>query len=92
MILNINRRVGKNRELNQLIEILMSIKTKEEMLDFLEGVLTPKELLEIPNRLEIVKMLKKGIPHHEVAGKLGVGIATVTRGSRELQKGRFKNV
>jgi TrpR family trp operon transcriptional repressor len=92
MILNINKGRSKNRELNQLIEAIMSIKTKEEMFDFLEGVLTPKELLEIPNRLEIIKMLKKGISHHEVAGKLGVGVATVTRGSRELQKGRFKNV
>jgi len=83
---------GVNKELDKLIDALLKINTKEEMEDFLKGILTPKELLEIPNRLEIVKMLKSGVSHHEVAGKLGVGVATVTRGSMEIQKGRFKNV
>ncbi|MBI3984935.1 MAG: transcriptional regulator [Candidatus Levybacteria bacterium] len=81
-----------NKELSQLLETLLKINSKEEMQDFLEGILTPKELLEIPNRLQIIKMLKSGVSQHEVAGKLKVGIATVTRGSKELQKGRFKNV
>jgi len=62
------------------------------MQDFLEGILTPQELIEIPHRLAIIKMLKKGISQHEVAEKLGVGIATVTRGSKELQKGRFQTI
>lgn len=91
MILKLNRG-SKNKEFNDLVEVLVGIRDKNEMEDFLEGILTPKELIEIPNRLAIVKMLKKGISHHDIAGKLHVGVATVTRGSRELQKGRFKNV
>lgn len=81
-----------NKELNELIEVLLKIKNKNEMYDFLRGILTPKELLEIPNRLQIIKMLKSGVPHHDIAEKLRVGVATVTRGSREIQKGRFQNV
>lgn len=81
-----------NKEFNDLIEMLLKINGKEQMADFLEGILTPKELIEIPNRLEIVRMLKRGISHHDIAGKLHVGVATVTRGSRELQKGRFRYV
>jgi TrpR family trp operon transcriptional repressor len=79
-------------ELEKLVEALLEIKNKSEMELFLKGILTPKEQIEIPNRLEIVKMLKKGISQQEIAGKLGVGVATVTRGSKELQKGRFNNV
>ncbi len=81
-----------NKELDELIKTLLRISSKEQMQDFLEGILTPKELLEIPNRLAIIKMLKSGVSQHEVANKLGVGISTVTRGSKELQKGRFRNV
>lgn len=96
MKLNINLGLGnredKNKQLEELIDTLLRINSKEEMQDFLQGIMTPKELLEFPHRLEIIKMLKRGISHHDVAGKLGVGIATVTRGSRELQKGRFKNI
>jgi len=86
------RYLSKYRPLNELINLLLSIKTNADMKDFILGILTPKELEEIPNRLSIVKMLKKGFPQQVVAERLGVGIATVTRGSRELQKGRFRIV
>jgi len=78
--------------LSDLSETLVKIKDAEQMQDFLQGILTVQELVEIPQRLIIVKMLKANIPQHEIAKKLGVGVATVTRGSKELQKGRFKNV
>jgi TrpR family transcriptional regulator, trp operon repressor len=81
-----------NRNLEELIRVILSVKTKEGMYDFLRGILTPKEMLELSNRLQIIKMLKRGISHHDIAGKLHVGVATVTRGSREIMEGRFKNV
>jgi TrpR family trp operon transcriptional repressor len=37
-------------------------------------------------------MLKKGVPQRNIAQQLGVGIATVTRGAREIKMGRFKDV
>lgn len=81
-----------DKRLEDLISLLLTIRTREEMKDFLLGILTPKELQEIPTRLQIVKMLRGGVRHHEIAERLGIGVATVTRGSRELQKGRFKVV
>lgn len=87
-----NREQDNSKDLEEFIDVLLSIKTKEGMEDFLKGILTTKELLEIPNRLKIIKMLKKGISQHEIAQDLKVGVMTVTRGSKELQNGRFKNV
>jgi TrpR family trp operon transcriptional repressor len=80
------------KHLDELINILMNMKNKADMEDFLYGILTPKELEEIPNRLKIVKMLKKGTPQVDIAKRLGVGIATVTRGSKQLQENRFKYI
>jgi TrpR family transcriptional regulator, trp operon repressor len=82
----------KSNYFNSLIDALLSLNTKKEMRDFLDGVLTPKERLEIPVRLEIIKLLKKGVPQHEIATKLGVGVATVTRGSKEIAKGNFSQI
>lgn len=79
----------EGKYLDELIKYFLSIHSTKEMRDFLQGILTPKELLELPHRLQIVKLLKKGVSQHEIAGKLGVGIATVTRGSKEIQMGRF---
>lgn len=82
----------RKTHLLKLIDAFLAIKTKEEMQNFLQGILTPSELEEIPMRLEIVKLLKGGVSQHEISEKLGVGVATVTRGSKELQKGRFENI
>ena len=80
------------KQLDELATVFLSQKSEEEMKNLLEGILTPKELLEIPMRLQIVRMLKKGVPQHQIAKELGIGIATVTRGSKEIQKGKFKYI
>lgn len=72
---------------NELLDSLLQVKTRKEMDALLRGLLTQKELEELPKRLEIFKQLKKGIPQHEIAQKVGVGVATVTRGSMEIQRG-----
>jgi TrpR family transcriptional regulator, trp operon repressor len=75
---------------NELVQTLINIDDESLMEDFLVGILTPKEREEIPVRLQIVKDLKRGIPQREIADNLKVGVATVSRGSREIKKGRFK--
>ena len=77
---------------SELVTILLAVKNKKEMADFLYGILTPQELEEIPVRLQIIKLLKKGVPQHEIAKKLGIGVATVTRGSKEIAKVRFSTI
>lgn len=76
----------------QLVKAMLVYKKPIDLKQFLTAILTPKELVEISTRLEIVKLLKKGVPQREIAKKLGVGVATVTRGSRELNKGNFKDI
>jgi len=79
-------------KIGELTVAFLKQKTMSEMTDFLKGILTPKELNELYSRLRIVKMIKTSLPHQEIARKLKVGVATVSRGSRELKKGRFKNI
>jgi len=74
-----------NPYLDELLEHLLAVDDKAGMEKALEGLLTPSELVEISKRLQIFKMLKAGIPQRQIAEKLGVGIATVTRGSRALK-------
>ncbi|BHH82789.1 hypothetical protein LA52FAK_10780 [Desulforhopalus sp. 52FAK] len=48
-------------------------------------LLTSSEIVELSNRLEIFRMLEDGLPQRKIADILGVGIATVTRGSNALK-------
>ena len=68
----------------------MTQTTAEQMSAALEGLLTPYEQQELINRLQIFELLSQGVSQRQVAQKLGVGIATVPRGSRALQAGSYK--
>jgi TrpR family trp operon transcriptional repressor len=72
------------------IDLTYEIRDKKLLEDFLVGVTTSKERRELSSRIEIVKRLIAGETQHKIANDLGVGVATVTRGSRELNEGRFK--
>lgn len=68
----------------ELICHLLAIDSPEAMDAALANLLTPAEYQEISKRLQIFKLLHEGVPHRKIAETLGVGIATVSRGSRAL--------
>ncbi len=67
-----------------MINFLVAIHSSEAMNEALESLLTPAEYQEISKRLQIFNLLRDGVPHRKIAELLGVGIATVSRGSRAL--------
>lgn len=69
----------------ELVEHLLVIESDTEMEQALKSLLTPTEFAEVTRRLQIFKMLAAGVPQRQIAQVLGVGIATVTRGSRALK-------
>lgn len=79
-------------EFKEMAKLLASISSVSEMENLLMGLLTPKEREELPKRIQIVRLLRKGVSQQTIAQKLGVGVATVTRGSKEIQQGTFKSI
>jgi TrpR family transcriptional regulator, trp operon repressor len=73
-----------------VISTIGSIQDRSLLEDFLMGITTPKERSELAKRLDVIERLLNGQPHHKIAKDLGVGVSTVTRGSKELSAGRFK--
>ncbi len=71
----------------ELIEVLSKIaKDKQLLADFMRDILTPREFENVGVRWQIVKRLAKGEHQQSIAGDLHLGVATVTRGSREMRK------
>lgn len=76
--------------LDEVVWQLLQAKTKHHMENLVLGLFTQSELEELAQRFEIVRLLKQGVAQHEIAKRLGVGVATVTRGSKEIKEGKFK--
>ena len=71
--------------ISHLVNHLLAQETEEQMKLALQELLTSSELLDVANRLQIIEMLDQGVPQRQIAEKLGVGIATVTRGSNTMK-------
>ena len=65
-----------------LIDYLLGTSDRQLLERKLQALLTSKEVSEMEHRLQILDLLEQGLPQREIAERLGVGIATVTRGAR----------
>lgn len=77
-------RYTNNKNIREVATVFAKIKNQQEMQRFLDDILTPRELADVSQRWQIVKMLAKGVPQRVINGKLGVSISKITRGSRVL--------
>ena len=72
----------------RLAEAFLSLDDTQEMLNFLRDLLTPAEIKEFANRLEIAKLLQQGeLSYLEVAKRVGTSTTTVTRVAHWLRSG-----
>ena len=72
---------------NDLLAVIAKINNPQDLECFLEDLLTPNELKAISERWRLVWLLADGKTQREVRDELGVAIATVSRGSQQLQRG-----
>lgn len=72
---------------SHLFKAFTSLKTTEDAGNFLRDLLTPAELAEFANRLEIARLLTTGKSYLDIAKEVGVSTTTVTRVSQWLHDG-----
>jgi TrpR-related protein YerC/YecD len=80
-----------------LCTALRSAKTDEDMANFLRDIGTLSELQAWSERLEVARLLGKGLSYRQVAKETGASTTTVTRVAHFLENGeggyrRFLNV
>lgn len=74
-----------NKSLIEICKLVWWISNKKDLKSLFEDILTPKEIQEINERINIIKLLKKWLPQRQIAQKLGISITTVNRWSRVLK-------
>jgi len=61
----------------EFFDIVAQLKTKQDIIDFFIGVLTPSESLMIARRIQVAKLLTKGNNYQRVQGELKVSPKTI---------------
>ncbi len=80
----------KQNDFDDFVNLVYSIHDFDLFEDFIYGITSDKDKENLPKRVEIIKKLLNNESHHKIAEDLGVGVATVTKGSKLLAGGRFK--
>ena len=73
--------------IKKLVKAIVSIKTEDECVNFLEDLCTMSEVKSMAQRLEVAKMLEQGMVYSEIAQKTGSSTATISRVKRALDYG-----
>ena len=81
-----NRKL-KTNAVDQLLDAILSLETKEECYAFFEDLCTVNELLSLSQRFEVAAMLRNHKTYLEIAEKTGASTATISRVNRSLNYG-----
>lgn len=76
-----------SKETKELFAAILKLKSVDEAAKFFRDLLTMAEIIEFTNRWQTVKLLYQGKPYAEIAAKLKVSTATVTRVAHWLKNG-----
>lgn len=74
-------------QMQELFNAILSLETPKEAANFFRDLLTMAEIKEFANRWQIVKLLYAGESYDDIASKLKVSSATVTRVAYWLNSG-----
>lgn len=72
---------------DRLYRALLSLKTPDESRAFLEDILTPGELEDVVQRLEVAHVLAQGGTYEAAAQQTGASATTISRVRRALYRG-----
>ena len=78
----------KEKEINELYELFVSIKNAEDCKDLLEDLCTYKEVEQMAERVRAAKLLMEGKTYQEVISYTDISSATLSRISRCVQYGK----
>ncbi|XOQ53562.1 MAG: TrpR like protein, YerC/YecD [Succiniclasticum sp.] len=78
----------ENKLTEQLCNAILSLKTAQEVSNFLEDVCTISEYRALAQRFEVARLLDEGIKYEDIVARTGASTATISRVKRCLVYGK----
>jgi len=79
------------RVVGEFLELIVNLRTKKEVIDFLIGLFTPSEMLMIARRVQIAKLLMEDDDYELIRKKLKVSNQTISKVEHWLMSDEQKN-
>lgn len=73
-----------NADIDLLIDAILTLKNKDEIMRFLEDVCTIKEIQDMGQRFVVAKKLYEKEPYHQIQESTHASTATISRVNKSL--------
>jgi len=77
----------RGKQLDQLFDAILALKSREECYKFFDDVATMNEIQSLSQRLQVAKMLNEGHTYNEIEKQTKASTATISRVRRCLDYG-----
>ena len=77
-----------NGKTEDLLSIILTLKTLKEAKAFFRDLLTPSELAEFGNRWQAARMLNAKVSYNDIQKATGLSTTTIARISKWLKRGK----
>lgn len=77
----------KDKNLDDLFEAILCLKTREECYEFFEDLCTILELKSLSQRFQVAKMLNEHYVYSDIVSETGASTATISRVNRSINYG-----
>ena len=77
----------RREDIDELFEAVLTLRDQEDCYRFFEDICTVNEIHAIAQRLQVAKLLKKGVTFNEIVRTTGASTATISRVNRALMYG-----
>ena len=81
------RHTWQTREMKELFDAILTLKTRSEVEQFLRDLCTLAELDAMSHRWAVARLVDQGLPYTEIAEKTAASTTTVTRVAHWLRHG-----
>ena len=85
------RLVWHKTEIEEVIQLLLESKKKEEIENLFDRILTPREINDIARRFKVLKMIDEGASYSDIITETGMSSVTVSRISAKCGYGFQKS-
>lgn len=92
-----NRYMGKRlvwhkKEVEEVIDLILHCKKREEVENIFDKILTPREINDIARRYKVLKMIDTGSSYSDIITETGMSSVTVARISMQCGYGFQKSL
>jgi len=75
------------KEINELISMILKINNEQELVMLFDRILTPREINDMARRLKALELLGKGVSYSEIREKLGLSPVIISRLANKIGYG-----